>query len=244
MQFVDMPTPFKSTRDGAKVDALVLHYTGTRTSQEAIDILSGQAGKEVSSHYTIDEDGTIYRHVDESEKAWHAGISHWRGLDNVNASSVGIEIVNPGHEFGYRAFPEAQMRAVAALSQAIIARHGIAPRNVIGHSDVAPSRKEDPGELFDWPWLASQGVGLWPRFEQHAVSNINLLIQGDNGERVTSLQRRLAQYGYGVPQSGEFCTVTHDVVVAFQRHWRPQEVGGQWDPASDARLDALLASVS
>lgn len=244
MQFVDMPTLFKSSRDGAKVDVLVLHYTGTRTSQEAIDILSGQAGKEVSSHYTIDEDGTVYHHVDESEKAWHAGLSHWRGVENVNASSVGIEIVNPGHEFGYRAFPESQMRAVAALSQAIIARHGIAPRNVIGHSDVAPSRKEDPGELFDWPWLASQGVGVWPCFEHHAVSNINLLIQGDSGERVASLQRRLAEYGYGVPQTGEFCTLTKDVVVAFQRHWRPQEIGGQWDPASDARLDRLLATVT
>lgn len=244
MQIIDKPTPFKSSRDGAAVDMLVLHYTGTQTAGEALDILSGKAGKEVSSHYTVDEDGTVYSHVPESEKAWHAGISHWRGVYNVNASSVGIEIINPGHEFGYRAFPKAQMLAVAELSKAIIARHGIAARNVVGHSDVAPSRKEDPGELFDWPWLATQGVGLWPQFGKRSISNINLLLEGDADDRVLSMQKRLAEYGYGVPQSGLFCPTTKDVVVAFQRHWRPQDISGQWDTDADARLDELLAAVA
>lgn len=237
---VPLPTVYKSSREGAAVELLVLHYTGTRTAQDALDILSGKTGREVSAHYTVDEDGTVYQHVDEAEKAWHAGVSHWRGVDGVNANSIGIEIVNPGHEFGYRAFPKSQMLAVAELAQGVIARHGIAPRNVIGHSDVAPGRKEDPGELFDWPWLAAQGVGLWPAFTHHAVSNINLLLEGDSGERVMSLQKRLVRYGYGVPQSGIFCPATREVAVAFQRHWRPQDFSGQWDPASDARLDELL----
>lgn len=242
MQIIHSPTPFHSSREGAVVNLLVLHYTGTQTAQEALDILSGRTGREVSAHYTVDEDGTVYHHVPESEKAWHAGVSHWRGVDNVNASSIGIEIVNPGHEFGYRAFPKSQMLAVAELSRAIIGRHGIPARNVVGHSDVAPGRKEDPGELFDWPWLAQCGVGLWPDFGARSISNINLLLEGDGGARVLSMQKRLAAYGYGVPQSGTFCQRTKDVVVAFQRHWRPQDIGGQWDSDSDARLDELLAA--
>lgn len=243
MRLIERPTPFRSSREGTAIDMLVLHYTGTQTSEEALDILSGAAGKEVSAHYTIDEDGSIYHHVPEDEKAWHAGISQWRGVYNVNASSIGIEIVNPGHEFGYRAFPKSQMLAVAELSQAIIARHHIPARNVVGHSDVAPSRKEDPGELFDWPWLATQGVGLWPDFCTRSISNINLLLEGDASDRVQSMQRRLAEYGYGVPQSGLFCPLTKSVVSAFQRHWRPQDISGQWDTDADARLDELLAAV-
>lgn len=243
MRLIERPTLYKSSRDGVKPDLLVLHYTGTRTAEEALEILSGLTPREVSAHYTVDEDGTVYAHVPEKEKAWHAGVSYWRGVEGVNSNSIGIEIINPGHEFGYRAFPKSQMLAVAELAKGIIARHGIAPRNVIGHSDVAPGRKEDPGELFDWPWLASQGVGLWPAFEQRAVSNINLLMEGDEGERVSSLQCRLAAYGYGVPKTGVFCAKTKEVVVAFQRHWRPQEIGGAWDPDSDARLDTLLTAV-
>lgn len=243
MQIIEHLTPYRNSRDGKAVDMLVLHYTGTQTAEEALDILTGKAGKEVSAHYTIDEDGTVYHHVPESERAWHAGVSHWRGVENVNANSIGIEIINPGHEFGYRAFPKSQMLAVAELSKAIIARHNIPARNVVGHSDVAPSRKEDPGELFDWPWLASQGVGLWPDFGQRSISNINLLLEGDNGERVLSMQRRLVEFGYGVSKSGMFCPLTFEVVVAFQRHWRPQDFSGQWDSDCDARLDELLAAM-
>ena len=243
MHIHSLPTPFKSSRDGANVTILVLHYTGTQTSQDALDILSGRSGKEVSAHYTIDEDGSVYQHVDEAEKAWHAGISHWRGIENVNANSVGIEIVNPGHDYGYRPFPKSQMLAVAEVSRQIITKYAIEARNVIGHSEVAPSRKWDPGELFDWPWLAENGVGLWPEFGKRAVSNVNLLMKGDSNARVASMQQRLAAYGYGVPQSGEFCARTNDVAIAFQRHWRPQDISGNWDPDSDARLDELLECV-
>lgn len=244
MNLVEASTPFQSPREGAVVDMLVLHYTGTQTAKEALDILSGKTGKEVSSHYTVDEDGTVYAHVSEDQKAWHAGISHWRGRDNINANSIGIEIVNPGHEFGYRAFPEAQMRAVAKLCQDILARHpAIEPRNVVGHSDVAPARKGDPGELFDWPYLAKCGVGVWPDFPYRSISNINLLCKGDEGEQVASLQKRLAEYGYGMPQSAVFCEETLFAAIAFQRHFRPQDCSGVWDGDSDARLDELLAHV-
>lgn len=242
MKRVERPSPNKSSREGVVVDTLVLHYTGMRTAEEALERLTNEKAA-VSAHYTVDEDGTVYAHVPELEKAWHAGVSHWRGRDGANGFSIGIEIVNPGHEFGYRAFPKSQMHAVAELCQGILSRHAIPSRNVIGHSDVAPSRKEDPGELFDWPWLAKQGVGVWPDFPLRSISNINLLQMGDSGERVFSLQRRLAEYGYGIPQSGQFCRITHDCAVAFQRHFRPDDFSGLWDPDSDSRLDELLAAI-
>lgn len=242
MRLIDRPSPNHDSRQGVPVEALVLHFTGMRTAEEALERLTDPASK-VSAHYTIDEDGTVYRHVDEAQRAWHAGVSHWRGRDGVNAFSVGIELVNPGTEFGYRAFPKSQMVTLAELAQGILSRHAILPRNVIGHSDVAPTRKDDPGHLFDWPWLAQQGIGVWPEFPYRSISNINLLKQGDSGERVASLQRRLAEYGYGVPQTGEFCAVTKACATAFQLHFRPQDYSGVWDTDADARLDELLGSV-
>ena len=134
---------------------ILLHYTGMKTAQEALDRLCDPAA-EVSAHYTIDEDGTIYHMVDEDKRAWHAGVSEWKGETDINSASIGIELVNPGHEFGYREFPTAQMEALANLCKDIIARQPI--ETVLGHSDVAPERKQDPGELFDWKWLAKQGV--------------------------------------------------------------------------------------
>lgn len=231
MPIIDRPSPNHDSRQGAAVEALVLHFTGMRTAEEALERLTDAASK-VSSHYTIDEDGTIYQHVDEGDRAWHAGVSHWRGRDGVNGFSIGIELVNPGTEFGYRAFPQPQMQALAELAKGILARHPIPPRNVIGHSDVAPTRKDDPGYLFDWSWLAEQGIGLWPASagEGRAAS-------------VLSIQQRLAEYGYGLPQSGELCEVTKACIVAFQLHFRPRDYAGLWDAECDARLDALLQAI-
>ncbi|MEX0582269.1 MAG: N-acetylmuramoyl-L-alanine amidase, partial [Sneathiella sp.] len=152
------PSPNFDERDAdTSIDMLVLHYTGMRTAAEALDHLTDETAK-VSAHYFIDEDGQVTALVREEHRSWHAGISRWRGQSNINAHSIGIEIVNPGHEFGYRSFPKAQMTAVKALSADIVARHSIPPRNVVGHSDVAPERKEDPGELFDWYGLFEAGV--------------------------------------------------------------------------------------
>lgn len=240
---IALPGKFFSSREGAVVDMLVLHYTGTRTGQDALDILSGKTGREVSSHYTVDEDGTIYAHVKEQDKAWHAGLSHWQGVDNVNAFSIGIEIVNPGHEWGYRAFPKSQMVAVLALCKDILSRHAIPPRRVVAHSDVAPARKEDPGELFDWKWLAENGVGVWPNGKALPRSGFITLREGDAGAEVGSLQRRLAEWGYGIPISHTFCVQTREVVVAFQRHFRQSSLTGEWDGQCDALLEDVLRQV-
>lgn len=162
MNIVDLPSLNFDERN-VKPDMLVLHYTGMPSAQAALDKLrDGNTSSRVSAHYVVDEDGTVYRLVPEDKRAWHAGVSAWRGKTDINARSIGIEIVNPGHEFGYRPFPPAQMQAVAELSKDIVARHHIPKRNVVAHSDVAPGRKEDPGELFDWRYLAEQGIGLWP----------------------------------------------------------------------------------
>ena len=157
---IQLPSPNFDERERA-IDMIVLHYTGMKTAQEALHRLRDPEAK-VSAHYVIDEDGTIYQLVDEAKRAWHAGVSHWRGVDNVNHNSIGIEIVNPGHEWGYREFTQAQYAALIPLCQQIKARYNIPDENIVGHEDVAPNRKQDPGELFDWKLLADNGLGIWP----------------------------------------------------------------------------------
>jgi N-acetylmuramoyl-L-alanine amidase len=162
LHFVERPSPNHDPRPaGAPVDILVLHYTGMRTAEEALDRLCDPEAK-VSAHYTIDRDGCIYRHVGEERRARHAGVSWWAGERDVNGRSIGIELVNPGHEFGYVPFPEAQIDALMELAHAILARHPIPATRVLGHSDVAPARKTDPGELFPWRQLADAGIGVFP----------------------------------------------------------------------------------
>ncbi len=233
-------SPNFNSRNDEAVSLLVLHYTGMRTGEEALDRLCSKESK-VSAHYLVEENGSIHPLVDEKHCAWHAGVSFWRGRRNVNPLSIGIEIVNPGHEWGYRAYPEAQMKAVAALSADIVQRHRIAPRDVVAHSDIAPQRKEDPGELFNWAWLARQGVGLWPGKRGRGVEKRRVLKMGDEGEDVLKMQSGLAEYGYEVPHDGRFDELTRKVVVAFQRHFRPSDIRGMWDEASEAALAGLLA---
>jgi N-acetylmuramoyl-L-alanine amidase len=212
---IERPSPNHDDRGGAPIDMLVLHYTGMTSGAAALERLC-DAQARVSAHYTIDEDGTVYRHVPEDRRAWHAGVSHWAGVSNVNARSIGIELVNPGHEYGYRAFPDVQVAALVRLSQGIVMRHPIATSQVLAHSDVAPARKEDPGELFPWEKLAAAGIGLWPQG-----------IAGEVGPE------GLVRYGYDpdAPQD--------KVITAFQRHFRPTRLDGKWD----AECAALLASL-
>ncbi|HTQ69955.1 MAG TPA: N-acetylmuramoyl-L-alanine amidase [Acidocella sp.] len=198
------------------VCVLVMHYTGMPTARSAIDLLKSPRSK-VSAHYVVDEDGTIYNLVPEQKRAWHAGISFWRGVRMLNDASIGIEIVNPGHEWGYRPFPPEQMRAVLELSQGIIARHRIEARNVVAHSDIAPDRKQDPGELFDWPWLAANGVGLWTQ----------------DCDPPGDLRADLAAIGYDV------ALPERDVVLAFQRHFLPHHLSGLADAPTAGRAAAL-----
>lgn len=218
----------------ASITMLVLHYTGMKTAQEAIDRLCDREAK-VSAHYVVDEDGSTYQLVPEEDRAWHAGKSHWRGHERINDWSIGIEIVNPGHEFGYRPFPDAQMHAVKDLSLAIIKRHHIAARNVIAHSDIAPDRKEDPGELFDWAWLAECGVGLWPGVTPDKREGWE-----STPDSIRVLQIRLKTYGYGVEATGELDDTTMQVITAFQRHFRQNLLTGMWDGDCDWRLNRLL----
>lgn len=205
---------------GATIDMLVLHYTGMRTAEAALDRLCDPAAR-VSSHYVVEEDGTVWRLVAEDCRAFHAGVAHWRGRSGLNATSIGIEIVNPGHAWGYRAFPALQMAAVCDLCLAILARHRIEARNVVAHSDIAPDRKQDPGELFDWQGLAENGVGLWPAADPDPPPE----------SEVSAL---LAAIGYRADLPLPV------LLTAFQRHWRPERVDG----GSDARTRARLAAVA
>jgi N-acetylmuramoyl-L-alanine amidase len=197
----------------------VLHYTGMKSAKEALDRLCDPAAK-VSAHYTIDEDGTVYVHVPETRRAWHAGVGHWAGAGDINAHSIGIELVNPGHEFGYREFPDTQIAALTTLCHSILMRHPIPSWRVLGHSDVAPERKEDPGELFPWQQLAKAGIGLWPQ-----------TIAGDLDAKA------LARFGYDpdAPQG--------KVITAFQRHFRPKKLDGLWDGECAGLLASLLNKI-
>ncbi len=234
MDAIERSSPNHDARPaGTPVDILLLHYTGMATAEAALDRMCEAAAK-VSAHYMVDEDGTVYALVPENRRAWHAGRSHWAGASDINGRSVGVEIVNPGHEFGYRPFPEAQMAALADLAREILARHPIPPARVLGHSDVAPRRKQDPGELFDWARLARDGVGLWPEDLGEGPQDI---------PPVADIQTMLARFGYGVPNSGVLDEETRIVLAAFQRHFRPSRVDGGIDGGTAARLGWLIAQL-
>jgi N-acetylmuramoyl-L-alanine amidase len=235
---IDRPSPsFEPRPDGVAVDMLVLHYTGMESAEVALARLC-DPGSGVSAHYVVDEDGTVLRLVGEEHRAWHAGAASWGGATNINDRSVGIELVNPGHEFGYRPYPERQMAAAEDLAADIVARHAIAPARVVGHSDVAPQRKRDPGELFDWARLARVGVGLWPEGPD-ADSD-----PPPAGEAVVrGAQELLARYGYEVPVTGRPDQPTRNVVAAFQRHFRPARIDGAIDAETLARLGWLASRV-
>jgi N-acetylmuramoyl-L-alanine amidase len=233
-----MPAVNINERLGNKpVSILVMHYTGMESAALACDWLCREESQ-VSCHYLVDEQGHITQMVDEAARAWHAGVSSWHGEEDINSLSIGIEIQNPGHGLGYRAFPHKQMETVAALSKDIAARHNIKPRNVLAHSDVAPGRKIDPGEKFDWHFLHSQGVGHY--VEPEAISGGSFLQEGDQGDPVFALQAMLKLYGYGIEANSTFDARTRVVVEAFQRHFRQARVDGIADPSTVATLHRLL----
>ncbi|HEX3916657.1 MAG TPA: N-acetylmuramoyl-L-alanine amidase [Caulobacteraceae bacterium] len=235
MMPIAAPSPNFNARTGPP-DMLVLHYTGMQTGEAALARLCDPAAK-VSSHYLVEEDGRVFTLVPEARRAWHAGKSFWKGETDINAASVGIEIVNPGHEWGYRAFPEAQVEAVLELTQAIRSRWTIPDARILGHSDVAPDRKEDPGELFPWKRLAEAGHGLWAEPGPGAGAP---LAEGETGVGVFTLQAGLTRLGYDSAPSGTYDAATAAIVRAFQRHWRPARVDGVADGETRARLMAVL----
>jgi len=203
----------------------MLHYTGMLSTAAALARLCDPEAQ-VSAHYLIDETGQIHSLVPEDRRAWHAGAGSWRGMGDVNSASIGIELVNPGHEHGYRPFPKAQMAALLPLCQDILRRHPIPARNVIGHSDAAPLRKQDPGELFDWQGLAKQGIGLYPKTR---------IWQG--GAKILSAKALLKQIGYDVTQQCQANAYDFKkTLIAFQRHFHPRHCDGVLDQKTFMRL--------
>lgn len=215
---------FDARPDDVAIDMVVLHYTGMKTSEAALERLCDPVAK-VSAHYLIHENGGGVQLVEEADRAWHAGIASWRGESDINARSIGIELVNPGHEFGYREFPDAQLSALEDLCQDILSRHPIPSRNVVGHSDIAPTRKQDPGEFFPWQRLATKKIGLWPR-RLGTISS-----SADHAAALFSL------YGYDVDNFPL-------AIGAFQRHFRPSRVDGIADGETLGLLRGLISRVT
>ena len=224
-----------------KPSLLILHYTGMASAAKAVRWLAC-AESRVSCHYVIDEHGALTQLVPESMRAWHAGVAVWAGVTDINSASIGIEIQNPGHEHGYPDFPAAQMAAVAALSRDIIARHGLRPRDILAHSDVATARKIDPGEKFDWAMLAARGVGHWVPPTPLDPDDLGVA-RGDVGPAVRRVQTDLKRYGYGLDVTGTLDEATAFALRAFQLHFRPARVDSRLDASTADTLARLLAAV-
>ena len=223
MKMIDAPSPNFDDR-GRAVDMVILHYTGMRTGPEALARLRDPAAK-VSAHYLVEENGDLFRIVDEAKRAWHAGVGSWQGETDINARAIGIEIVNPGHEFGYRDFPAEQIDVVIALLKDIRTRYDITASRTLGHSDVAPRRKEDPGELFPWLRLALEGLALAP-FDGDPSAGVNVTYD----EALAALQA----IGYDAPQGDHIAGL-----LAFQRRFCPQSLGQGFDQRTKAALMAV-----
>ena len=236
-----IPSPnFGDRNNGRVADMILLHYTGMPDVEGAIAQLC-TPGTDVSAHYIVLEDGRIVQSVPEAKRAWHAGVSSWAGEEDINSCSIGVEIINRGHDWGYPDFPSRQIAAVIALCRGIILRRKIPPHRVLGHSDVAPARKKDPGEKFPWHLLANSGVGHW--VQPAPIVRSETLKLGSISSEVADLQAALAKYGYNIPTHGKFDGATMEVVAAFQRHFRPARVDGIADLSTISTLHALLASL-
>ncbi|AXO13923.1 N-acetylmuramoyl-L-alanine amidase [Thalassospira indica] len=234
---ISHPSPnFGDRPDGCPIDILVLHYTGMQSGADALERLCDPESS-VSSHYLIEEDGRIFQLVDEGKRAWHAGLGIWQDCSDVNSNSIGIEIVNPGHEYGYRPFPEIQIKSVIDLTQDILKRHEIPASRIIAHSDMAPDRKEDPGELFPWQQLAEHGIGLWPGC--HGVAEISSGISG-TAASPDEFYRLLEAIGYGPADSDEDKAKR---TIAFQRHWRQNDISGDVDGECIAIAKVLASAI-
>jgi N-acetylmuramoyl-L-alanine amidase len=223
-------------RDVEQPDILLMHYTGMPDAQAALERLCEQ-GSDVSAHYVVFENGEIVQCVPEARRAWHAGEAFWAGATDINSRSIGIEIANPGDYWGYRDFPEPQVAAVIALARDIVARNRIRPERVLGHSDVAPARKQDPGEKFPWQRLGGAGGGLWVAPEPITDEQP---APADDADAILALQAQLARYGYGIAPTGAWDAQTRDVITAFQRHFRPARIDGIADASTCRTLSNLL----
>jgi N-acetylmuramoyl-L-alanine amidase len=240
-EFIASPN-HNERRGFARPDCVILHYTGMPTGAAALAWLCNPAS-EVSSHYFVWEDGRVDQLVAEERRAWHAGRGLWKGESDINSASIGVEIVNAGHDLSNAGgepppFPERQIEGVIALLRDIGARHNIAPERVLAHSDIAPARKIDPGEKFPWETLWRAGIGHWTA--PSPLAEAASFRRGQEGPPIRALQALLALYGYGVELTGVYDGQTQKVVGAFQRHFRPERVDGEADPSTLATLRALI----
>ncbi|GAA0614283.1 N-acetylmuramoyl-L-alanine amidase [Thalassospira tepidiphila] len=234
---ISRPSPnFGDRPEGCPTDILVLHYTGMQSGADALERLCDPESS-VSSHYLIEEDGRIFQLVDEEKRAWHAGLGIWQGCQDVNSHSIGIEIVNPGHEYGYRPFPDIQIKSVIELAQDILKRHEIPASRIIAHSDMAPDRKEDPGELFPWQQLAENGIGLWPGCSGVPAMPSNMVDAPTTPDEFHAL---LDAIGYGAATSDEDKAKR---TIAFQRHWRQNDISGDVDSECIAVAKVLASAI-
>jgi N-acetylmuramoyl-L-alanine amidase len=235
------PSPNHGERKrDAKPEMIVLHYTGMQDTAAALTKLC-TAGSDVSTHYVVMEDGYVVQCVLEARRAWHAGEARWEGESDINSCSIGIEIANPGHSHGYPDFPKRQIAAVTALCRSIFTRYRIPAWRVLGHSDVAPTRKQDPGEKFPWRVLHDSGIGLWVK-PAPIVAGGPVFVLGENHPAIAEIQQLLNQYGYDISATGNFDGPTRDVIAAFQRHFRPALVDGVADTSTIATIKAALAA--
>ncbi|XUY25906.1 N-acetylmuramoyl-L-alanine amidase [Agrobacterium sp. rho-8.1] len=235
------PSPNHGERvDVGSPDMIILHYTGMGTADSALSWLCN-AESQVSSHYFVFEDGRIMQLVPEKLRAWHAGKSSWGGVADINSRSIGIEVANAGHPAGLPEFPKAQIDAVIELCRDCGARWSIAPERVLGHSDIAPVRKIDPGEKFPWDMLSQHGVGHW--VPSAPIGGGRFFQRGDSGQPVEALQSMLSIYGYAVEITGDYCEKTEGVIAAFQRHFRPSLVDGIADFSTIDTLHRLIAAL-
>lgn len=218
---------------GQQVQLVVLHYTGMRSGAVALQRLCDPQAQ-VSAHYLIEEDGRLFQLVAEDQRAWHAGVAGWRGCTNVNDISIGIELVNPGHEFGYRAFPDVQINSLLALLADIKARHRLTSRDFVGHSDVAPGRKQDPGELFPWAALAQHGFGDMPA---HSPNFSDTSLVDVTPEQSVVLGHQFAAIGYALDGNQP----SSELIAAFQRRWRQSAISGRLDKGTLAALAEVAA---
>jgi len=230
---------FGARGNGLSIDMLVIHYTGMESGKAAIDWLCAEESG-VSCHYLVEEDGSILQMVPELHRAWHAGKSEWQGITDTNSRSIGIEIVNPGHDHGYQDFPDDQISAVIDLSRDILDRNQIPARNILAHSDVSPGRKQDPGERFPWRLLWEKGVGHWTAED---VDNAPFAMPGHSSEETAAVRALLSTYGYGIEVSPDYDDVTKECVIAFQQHFRQSRVDGVADIGTYRTLERLIASV-
>jgi N-acetylmuramoyl-L-alanine amidase len=257
MKIIENPSAnFSQRKSNSAINSIVLHYTGMNSFEEAL-LRMQNPKNEVSCHFLIDLNGEIHQLVSEFDKAWHAGLSSWRGMENLNDFSIGIEIVNKGHEFGYEKFPEIQIESVVKLCKKLLSEHSkIDQRNIVGHSDIAPNRKEDPGELFPWKILSQQGIGIFHEinYESNFHYRQPAIIGNEEGKSIGEIQRKLSSLGYKIQRSTIFDEQTKKVVAAFYRRFIPERISLSqnhrfpenivWDSLSDFILNDLLEKYS